>query len=700
MKKLALITVLACIVPAAAAGANPFPTPQIHPGTPQFVPGQLIVKFKPGADGAQRAHALNARGARTLRTLPLANTRVVHIGAGEDVRRAAMALAADPAVAWAQPDYYQEAGSLPNDPFFGQQWGLDNTGQTLKGVAGTPGADIDIADAWKRTTGSPSVEVAVVDSGVDSGPPDLAPNIAPGGWDFVQDDGDPSDAFGHGTFVAGILGAKGNDGTGVAGVDWNASILPVRVLANLGVGTCSDIGAGMAYAADHGARIVNISIRGYDTCQPEEDAMAAAPNTLFVTIAGNEAVNTASYPTTPCMIAEPNNICVAATDQNDQLADFSNYGPGVDLAAPGQNIKSTWMKWQPLQTLLPESFETALPGRWNAGGSPNTWDRTIQNPLSGVFSLTDSPFASYQNDSYNYVDRTFDLRNRSDCSALASVQTALGAGDYFLGQNLPDGVSSVESTALTGMSSGYQQTYFDMAPLEGRANGHFRFSLLSDASGVGDGVYVDDFSIVCAPPVTSYSGGADEFEVGDGTSFAAPYVSGVAALVLSVDPTLTAVQLKKRLVDTVDPLPSLTGKVESGGRLDAAAAVGPAPAAAGAPTQSPPSSAPSGGAAPSVTAELQKIRAALRHQGIRGLLRKRGLTVRLHPPAAGRFTVTLRTKAVTIAKGSGQAAVKVRATSAGRRVLRKAHRLRVTLTVAFSPASGAHVRGASQLTLR
>ncbi len=234
----------------------------------------------------------------------------------------------------------------------------------MSGTGGTPDADIDAPEAWDRTTGSRDVAVAVVDSGVDTSHPDLRPNAWRNageiegnavdddgnglvddsrGWDFAQDDNTPDDANGHGTHVAGTLGARGNDGEGVAGVAWNTSIMPIRVLASDGSGSVSDVIKGYGYAARKGAKVINASLGGDTLSRAEYDAIAAVPDTLLVAAAGNDGADNDATGSFPCNYDLPNVVCVASTDRNDQLSGFSNRGrTTVDLAAPGESIASTY----------------------------------------------------------------------------------------------------------------------------------------------------------------------------------------------------------------------------------------------------------------------------------------------------------------------------------------------------------------------
>ena len=173
--------------------------------------------------------------------------------------------------------------------------------------------------------------------------PDLKANIASGGKDFVDGDDIPNDQNGHGTHVAGTIGAVGNNGVGVSGVAWKAHLLPIRVLNAKGSGSVSTVLKGEEYAAAAGAKVVNMSLGGASPSQAEYDALRTASSTLFVVAAGNDSANVDTTDSYPCAYDLPNVVCVAATGGNDQLADFSNYGANtVDIAAPGVDILSTW----------------------------------------------------------------------------------------------------------------------------------------------------------------------------------------------------------------------------------------------------------------------------------------------------------------------------------------------------------------------
>ncbi len=242
------------------------------------------------------------------------------------------------------------ASAVPNDPSYNVLYGMTR---------------IQAPAAWDISTGSKSVVVAVIDTGVQYTHPDLSANLAVNtgetpnngvdddrngytddyyGYDFINNDGNPMDDHYHGTHCAGTVGAKGNNGVGVAGVAWNVSILPVKVLDGYGSGTMASVAAGINYATARGAKILSMSLGGSSSSTTLENAISAARQSgvLIVAAAGNSGLNTDYYPSYPASSPQDNVLAVAATDSSDTRASWSNYGPAsVDVAAPGVSIYST-----------------------------------------------------------------------------------------------------------------------------------------------------------------------------------------------------------------------------------------------------------------------------------------------------------------------------------------------------------------------
>ena len=261
---------------------------------------------------------------------------------------------------WSEPQYVYELLRTPDDygPYL---WGLNNTGTS----GGTAGADIGALEAWDRSTGE-GIIIAVIDTGVTASHPDLAPNLwnNPGevagngidddnngyvddvhGYDFVFRDGDPDDRDGHGTHVAGIAAARGDDGYGIVGPAFDARIMAVKLLDPAGGGYASMAAEAINYAVNNGAHVINASWGGYGASQAVRNAIAYARSrgVLFVAAAGNEGYDNDVYPLYPASYPLDNILSVAATNRVDQFSDFSNSGSStVDLAAPGTEILSTW----------------------------------------------------------------------------------------------------------------------------------------------------------------------------------------------------------------------------------------------------------------------------------------------------------------------------------------------------------------------
>jgi subtilisin family serine protease len=326
------------------------------------VPGRILVKYKNGRGTASERAALTAKYRLTPeKYIPLTNLYVYRMGATKERGKTLRALKREANIQYAEPDYILRINSAPNDSAFNSLWGLNNSGQT----GGTADADIDAAEAWDYGTGSSNVVVAVIDTGVDYNHPDLAANMwtnpgeTPGdgidndgngytddvyGINSITGSGDPWDDHSHGTHCSGTIGGVGNNGIGVAGVCWNVKIMALKFLSSGGSGSSSDAITCIQYAIDKGAHIMSNSWGGGGYSQALYDAIEAAKNAgiLFVAAAGNSGVNTDSSPHYPSSYTNANVLSVAATDHNDQLASFSNYGAvSVDVAAPGVAVYST-----------------------------------------------------------------------------------------------------------------------------------------------------------------------------------------------------------------------------------------------------------------------------------------------------------------------------------------------------------------------
>jgi serine protease len=307
-------------------------TPRLAVARPQAAPGEILVQFDRNFAPTGRRVALDRIGARFRRRGYLNTFEVVSVPAGQSFDAALARLRRTPGVKIAEPNYYVYASATVNDPFFRPyQWNLADTGY-----------GIHAETAWNTSVGS-GVTVAVVDTGVAyenygtlKAAPDLAGTTFVPGFDFVDYDTHPQDENGHGTHVTGTLAQTTNNGIGCAGVAFGAKIMPVRVLDKDGSGTMDQVASGIRWAADNGAKVINLSLGGPSGSAALLSAVqyAASKDVVVVAAAGNKSSAMLEYPA-----FYPETIAVGATRFDGQLAAYSNYGPDVDVVAPGGDLK-------------------------------------------------------------------------------------------------------------------------------------------------------------------------------------------------------------------------------------------------------------------------------------------------------------------------------------------------------------------------
>lgn len=606
--RILIIIVLLLSVSASARSAGIITDKGLIKGDGDYVKGEVIVKYKKDVPD-ERINGLHQRmNAIKKRDIPNLRIQSVKIPDDMSVEDAIAQYKNDPDVEYAEPNYILRALLTPNDTAYSSLWGLHNYGQNVNGTTGTVDADIDAPEAWDITQGSASVVVAVIDSGVaitnntSTGHPDLTANrwVNTGetcvngvdddgngriddcyGWDFIDNDNDPMDYNSHGTHVAGTIGGVGNNGSGVAGVNWTVKIMPLRFLGATGSGSTADAISAVAYAVTKGARVINASFGGGPYSQAMYDAInnARSNNVLFVAAAGNDGTNNDTAPAYPASYNLDNIISVAATTQTDALASFSNRGAtSVDLAAPGVNIYSTI----PARvTLWSDNFDDGSIVDWLTGGINNSWAVTTELRRSGSYSLTDSPGANYLINTNSWArSPVINLSTRRGCKLTYYLE--LNSESNYDGIFVEASPNGTTFTTLNGYSGSTGSAFYefeeDLTNYDGLATVYIRFSFISDSSNNYGGAHIDDVSVTCYSPTY----GVTEYKYLNGTSMASPHVAGVAGLVLSANSSLTYSQVRDIILNNVDAKASLSGQVSTGGRLNAFKAVSGA-------TMSPPS---------------------------------------------------------------------------------------------------------------
>jgi subtilisin family serine protease len=288
------------------------------PVAPAFVPGYILVEPRPGLPRAAFDQVVGGHGGRVIGKLDALDVFVVALPPTASEKAVARALAQHPHVKFAEPDALVPISFVPNDTYYTSEWHLQTIGAPT---------------AWNYATGS-GVTVAILDSGIDASHPDLASQLTPG-WNFYDNNSNTADVYGHGTKVAGVVAAIGNNSMGVAGVAFNARLMPIRVTDTNGYASISALANGLVYAADHGARVANMSF----AVQAYSSVISAAQ--YFVNKGGVVMNSAGNYGTLDSTAPSNALVTVSATTSSDTLASWSSYGPSVDLSAPGESIWTT-----------------------------------------------------------------------------------------------------------------------------------------------------------------------------------------------------------------------------------------------------------------------------------------------------------------------------------------------------------------------
>lgn len=498
------------------------------------------------------------------------------------------------------------------DPYTKYSWHLNNTGQLVNGIFGPSDIDINWPEAILAMENSYPVKVSVIDSGVavnhsdllyslhlnwreidglegiDDDNNDLVDDYV--GWDFVYDSYDMLDRHGHGTHVAGIIGATAYNGEGITGVNPGATIVPVRIFdqwgrgrPNLGI-PVSDISLALLYSYSAGARVCNLSLGGEPGGEPNLIEMLvfhflSEKDMLAVIAAGNDDNNNDIYPTFPASYPNGNILSVAAQERNGGLASFSNYGAiSVDIAAPGTQILSTDVTRKPIAYWDFSSFPTG----WKVGeiqGNLSVYNWTWSSENQWISD--GSGDWNYENDSNYWVRSPFINAGEQIGTRLTfTYWSDLEDWSLFFTTYYPDRLyieysldgSLWHQLGYTGHSTGsnWSRLSFDIPEFDGHG-GYVRWRFYSDWLVTAGGVVIADVAFTG----TDVDAPSNEpnYSFKSGTSMAAPVVAGVASLLLSERPDLTVEDIVAIIRVTARPLDSLNGVIETGGMVDAHSAI-------------------------------------------------------------------------------------------------------------------------------
>ena len=506
----------------------------------EYAPDEVLVKFKDGTSDMKSSQIMKKFGFREVQDIPSVKKgrlKKIKLNDGISVKEAIAQYKSQPDVEYAEPNYIYRIKNTPNDPNFNEQWGLKNTDVSTNVIG------INAVKAWEKFSNGvncKAVIVAVIDTGINYKHRDFTGNMWDGrskgypnhGYNFADKNNNPMDLNGHGTHCAGIIGARGNDGIGITGVCWEIQIMAVKALDATGGGYVADIVAGIRFAVDNGAHIINASFAGSESKTIRDAVLyAQAAGVIIVAAAGNEKTDNPaySYPAAYSINTNINNvISVGAIDQSGELADFSNYGNWVDIAAPGVNILSTW----PGQSVVTREDFTDWIRETDWGTGTYRYTSSSGDAVDIDIDMLTNPPAftgTYSNNLRSMAIQVFDLNAYGAVSAVASYYADININSgidylYFM-MNANGGRPTVSLDRFTGNYSGliHMGDYDLTRYIDRNISLGFNF-VTSNIPTSNRGVGIAWFDVTRLYPNNTACLYAR------GTSMATPYVAGVAAL--------------------------------------------------------------------------------------------------------------------------------------------------------------------------
>ncbi len=506
--------------------------------------------------------------------------------AAESVTSAVQKLQANPNVEWAQPDFVYRNFAVPNDTNYGLLWSAKNSAQTVAkqhalhslyttSNPGVAGRDMGLETAWNKATDCSGVVVAVIDTGINLQHDDLVENLwqdsmGNNGYDFVNMDNVPDDDNGHGTHVAGTIGARGNNAIGTTGVCWQTQLMGVKVLDQDGSGTTSGIVMGVNYAVAQGANVINMSLGGggaIDLAFRDSVEAASDAGVTIVVAAGNSNVNVSTTATYPCSFTSENLICVGAVDQRFNRASFSNYSSSlVHIGAPGTNIVSA-----ALGPIIEENIPLTS-GNWTFDstdfGHSTTPTVYLQSPAD-----FDGTTATYSRNTNSYAYRSFDFTSTRRATAVIGLLGSIHVTDalYFaaapiLGVNPSTAITGEVLAGFNGTTSGFSGELDISNCSMSQCSFGFELESLDDATQ-STGIRITSLAMI------RYEAGSTGYDTLNGSSMASPHVAGLVALVKAYNPDFTPAELRAAVLNTGTKISSLSGAFQKGSVVNAANAL-------------------------------------------------------------------------------------------------------------------------------